>query len=251
MPEDLYIFVDESGSCARGEYYTVAACWCTSNSHNPNNIARKTVDRVKDSINAQLRDFELSELKATDIPNTVLNENVSEIQNHAYDDSTISQSHPAWNDSLPIRYSIRHYHPDLCLEVIDSGVSNPSDSAQKLQSLGLIGVLQPLVHGELLSDAAFDEVNVVLDSDVWKNASQEVDGLFSDTEFVNHEPQFTTGDSKKLPGLQIADIGAFSWARHARKGDLEKAVQWLDQLRFAAKFSEEDTLPYSPHRSGR
>lgn len=37
MAEDLYIFVDESGHHARGEYYTVASCWCLSD-NSPRNI---------------------------------------------------------------------------------------------------------------------------------------------------------------------------------------------------------------------
>ncbi len=202
MTDHLYLFVDESGNCSRGSYYTVAACWCLSDQSNLHKVGQSTVGQLLTTVNQKLENFQASELKGSRLPTDILNHVVPCIEQFAYDDNTIKQARPPWETACPLRYSIKQLHTDLALEIIGNSFDSQLDCAQKLQSLSLISAINPLLHNQIVAHDTFTEVTIVLDSDTWKNPSEEVDELLSGIDLLDHPVNFELRDSTKVPGLQ-------------------------------------------------
>ncbi|QKY20369.1 hypothetical protein B4589_008240 [Halolamina sp. CBA1230] len=104
------------------------------------------------------------------------------------------------------------------------------DLPRVVQSFALDAVLKPLVHPEQVHiDESIDTISVLLDSTTWKQpASDYVRESVQDTE-LNLE----TRDSRSIPGIQIADLAAYSWRRNYTEGDCGTAAGVLHDLRFA------------------
>jgi hypothetical protein len=231
----LYIFVDESGNPSRDDYYVVTGCWCVSDERNSRTVLDPTVQRLMNIAEGVLRSTDtVSELKGASLPTEVLTAVIESIDEVWYDDSTIPHTALPWETAYPARFSIAQSNPQATQEAISGLLGNQLDAPKTLKLMLLISILDPLFRPELIEYGEIDSIEVVLDADVWKAPAAYASDAFDEVGEVPVEVSFATGSSEKTPGLQLADLGAYSWARHHRKGDCRSVIKTIDRYRFAA-----------------
>ncbi|WP_139173722.1 DUF3800 domain-containing protein [Natrialba sp. SSL1] len=240
MTRYLYIFVDESGNPSSGEYYVVAGAWCISDEPNPSRALQSTTDNLAGIANS-LRDSStpVSELKGSQLPIEVLLSVVESLNGGpAFDDPSVKHQQLPWSGSRPIRFTIHGLNPVLGIEVLKetlggSALSSGSSHPEALQSLSLATILNPLVQAEIIDLMRIDQVKVVLDAQVWQAPVNRIEAGLDVVESVPENITFETRDSAQTPGLQLADIAAYTWGRQLRSGDCGSGVAYLDNLRLS------------------
>ncbi|WP_417935940.1 DUF3800 domain-containing protein [Haloarcula saliterrae] len=236
MARTLFVHVDESGNPSNGSYYVVAAPWCLSERGRANEVLRHTADELKTIAESALHGSRtLSELKGSALPVAVVNTTVGCLNQVEYDDPTIEQTRLPWEITHPIRLSVHAVNPDIGNDVLTDVIGNFDESVQELKTLALCSVLNPVFQTTHVALSTIDSMCVVLDSEVWQNPAEKVATVLDRTADEIPPIEFDSRDSKDAPGLQVADVAAYSWARHQRKGDCETAVETLHPLRFAKK----------------
>jgi hypothetical protein len=242
MTRYLYIFVDESGNPSSGEYYVVAGAWCISDEPNPSRTLQSTVDSLAEIANSLRENPQpVSELKGSQLPTEVLLAVIKCLDGGpAYDDPSVKHQQLPWTSSLPIRFTIHDLHPDLGIEILKetlggSDLSADSSHPEALQSLSLATILNPLVQAELINLTRIDQIKVVLDAQVWQAPIERIETGLDIVENVPENLSFETQDSAQTPGLQLADLAAYTWGRQLRSGDCGSGVARLDDLRIASE----------------
>jgi hypothetical protein len=76
-------------------------------------------------------------------------------------------------------------------------------------------------------------VKIILDATVWDNPAEYAQDAFDDLGDLSADVSFSTEDSARTPGLQLADMAAYSWGRHHREGDCETTLEVIDRYCFA------------------
>lgn len=235
MPNTLYIFVDESGNDTRGDYYGVTGCWCLSENNNFTEVLDPTVQRLSNVAEGAYRQSRsISELKGAELPSDILEAVITSIDGIAFDDTTVLHSEVPWRITHPLRYTITTINPTVGAKVLTNLVDHDLDAPVAVKSLLLISILDPLFHEEIVDSDRYDEVKVILDADVWDGPSEYVQSALDEV-YPSNDVVFSTEDSKRTPGLQLADIAVYSWCRHLREGDCERAVDQVEQYRFAER----------------
>lgn len=234
MSNTLYVFVDESGNPTDGDYYVVAGSWCVSNRDRPTELLLPTVESLRNIADSQLRDLELGgELKGSELPPGVIETLISTLTETSYEDTTITKNYLPWGQAAPIRHSIHEVNPDLGLEMLDNIFGTESKSPMTLKTMALASVLNPLFADAQLDDDRLGDVHVVLDADVWQNPVGELKRGLGLLDSDVPDVEFTTAASDDIPGLQIADLTAYSWARELRQGDCSQAARSIHDYRFS------------------
>jgi len=234
MSNTLYVFVDESGNPTDGDYYVVAGSWCVSNRDRANEVLLPTVESLRGIADSQLREMELGgELKGAKLPNGVLETIVSSLKNTSYNDTTLTKNYLPWGQAAPIRHSIHEVNPNLGIEMLDNIFGTEEKSPMTLKTMALASVLNPLFSDAQLDDDPFSDVHVILDADVWQNPVAEIERGIGLLDEITPDIEFTTAASDKVPGLQIADLTAYSWARELRRGDCSQAASSIHDYRFS------------------
>lgn len=232
MSNTLYVFIDESGNETQDDYYVVAGCWCVSTETDPSAVLDPTVQRLTDMAESVLhRPDPISELKGGELPNDVLEATVRSFENYMYDDTTIP--HPAipWGIAYPFRFSVSSMNPEVGIHALRRFVPDELDAPKALRVVMLLSALDPLFRDEFLDMTRVDDITVVLDDVVWEGSAQHTRRAFDNVDDAPNTT-FTIEESSATPGLQIADLAAYSWARHRRKGDCQEIIEVIDQLRF-------------------
>ena len=234
MTTTLYVFVDESGNENRGDYYSVAGCWCVSSERNFTAVLDPTVQRLTDVAEATLHDpSPVTELKGASLPTDVINAVFDSFETVTYDDSTVPHTAVPWAPAYPVRFSTTTINPAIGSTAIADIVGTELDAPKTLKLVLLISVLDPLFRSELLDPSVFDEVQIILDATVWKNPAQHAQGAVDEIGYSSADVSFRIEDSKRTPGLQLADLAAYSQTRHLRKGDCKSVVESIDRYSFA------------------
>jgi hypothetical protein len=233
MARRLYIFVDESGNPSSGEYYTVAGCWCLSERPDIDAILSPTKNRLAATVEQQFTDAPVSELKGVDLPAGLINQLMSAVETHLYNDSTLVTSPVPWTDDVPIRYSFHNTNPDLGNEILARMFGSMAQAAEAQKALALVSVLNPLFYQRLIDRAQISEIQIVLDAAVWQQAVTRFEMSLQRVADFSELVSFSIRDSKATPGIQIADLAAYAWARYIRTGECAGASTILDRLRFA------------------
>lgn len=88
--------------------------------------------------------------------------------------------------------------------------------------------------GELANEiVSVAEIELVLDATTWHNASQRVHSTIGDFDRALYELlSVGTADSCAVPGIQLSDITAYTWARNRRTGGCVDAVDRIGSRRF-------------------
>lgn len=222
----LYVCVDESGRQDDGQCYAVAGCWFVS-SRRPIN----TLDRTKDSLIQTMfgTGASVSELKGSKVDADTLNTGIDYLRKAIYEESSIEQSSLPWSMSYPVGFSLVAFTPETIAETISDYVDK-LDRPRVVQSFALDAVLKPLVHPEQVHlDQSIDAVRVLLDSTTWEQPATD----YARTSVQNTDLELETRDSQSVPGVQLADLAAYSWRRNYTRGDCGTAAGVLHDLRFA------------------
>lgn len=227
MSPALYVFVDESGDYARGERYVVAGCWCISD-----NRPRYIFDNARAGLVSHLYedyDFEsgIKELKGTHLPIGAFGDLFETFERFVYDDGTVLGPPYPWQATgQPFRFTTDSFQPTACKEIL-SGFMTEVDAPGALQMLSLISLLDPVFHSGFLNLSRVDSLYLVLDAEVWKRPAEEVTQVLDFSEELNIE--FETRDSEKTPGIQVADLAAYTRRRNLLKGDCEEGNEFVRQ----------------------
>lgn len=224
---DLYIFVDESGSISQSEHFTVASCWCLSNRgphHILSNARADLAEYIRESSDGNR---EIDELKGTRLPNERLGEFLRNLEQYAHNDGTVSSPPYPWKqDGRPLVCSTHGFDPSAGTQILSEYMPQPNTPGV-LQTLALANVLNPLNSPHKIDISRVDRVRLVLDADVWFGPARNIQEILADRGF---NLSFQTRDSATTPGIQVADLMAYSSRRYNQSGDCEDAVRFLDQL---------------------
>lgn len=156
----------------------------------------------------------------------------------AYDDPSVKHQQLPWADTLPLRITIHDLNPNLGVEILKetlggSDLSAESSHPEALQSISLATILNPLIQAEMIDLTHIDQIKVILDAQVWQAPTERIEAGLNVVENVPENLLFETRDSAQTPGLQLADLAAYTWARQLRFGDCGSGVALLDNLRLA------------------
>jgi len=224
MTEDLYIFVDESGHHARGNYYTVASCWCLSD-----NSPRHIFDNARADLSRHISDVRgldsVGELKGSQLPKDCLGSFLKAFENYAYEDGTVADPSYPWKQNKPFQCSYHSFNPELGTEIL-SDFMTKADAPHVLQRLSLARILSPLTDADTVNLGRVNEIHLIPDAEVWRTPANEVCDLF--TELNGPEINVETRDSSQTPGIQIADLIAYSWRSYAKDCSCEDAANFID-----------------------
>lgn len=242
MTRYLYIFVDESGNPSSGEFYVVAGVWCISDEPNPSQTLQSTVDSLAAVANS-LRDSSrsISELKGSQLPPEILLSVIECLDGGpAYDDPSVKHQQLPWASSQPLRVTMHDLNPNLGIELLKKTLGGSDFSAtfshpEALQSISLATILNPLVQAAMIDLSRIDTIKVVLDAHVWQAPIERIEAGLDVVENVPENLAFETRDSSQTPGLQLADLAAYTWARNLRFGDCGSGIGRLDDLRLTAE----------------
>ncbi len=233
MSRRLYVFVDESGTHHRGECYTVAGCWCVSERTNPEAVLSATKDRLIGHANEMRPQAgQMGELKGAALKPTEVSALVANLQDVCFDDTTITLSPVPWSSGWPIRFSVFDLNPDIAKPVVTDVTGNELQAPQTIQGLALTAVLNPVFFAERVESELVDRIHVVLDATVWKRSARRVRNSMENASNSIGPFSFSTVDSTAIPGIQLADIAAYSWRRNLLAADCENAIRALADLRF-------------------
>lgn len=229
---NLYVFVDESGEPRTDRCYAVAGCWVVSERSNPNDVLMPTKDRLIATIEGNERGKDsIGELKGASTPPPVLDTLFTYLRTGVHDDSSIQQTNCPWQVSKPMRYTLHEVNSDAGTDAI-ADLVGPQQAGETLKTLALASILSPLRQEVRLEMDDIEQVRVCLDAEVWQNPAQrlrEVSTLASDE---LRSVSFETRNSRGTPGIQLADLAAYSWRRNLLEADCETAASTLNDFRF-------------------
>jgi len=224
MTDDLYIFVDESGHHSRGEYYTVASCWCLSN-NSPQNI----FDNARAGLSRHIENIcgfdNVDELKGSQLPKQHLGSFLERFEELVYEDGTVRNPPYPWRADIPFRCSYHSCNPELGKRILSQYMTE-ADAPRVLQRLALANILRPLTDGNAVDLGRIDEIHLVPDAEVWKTPANEICDLLGEIKDVRIDVE--TRDSSHTPGIQIADLIAYSWRSYTKDCSCEDAATFVD-----------------------
>lgn len=230
MSEYLYIFVDESGDYSDGEHYAVAACWCLSR-HEPRHVLENARGDLAEFI-SNVCGFSSSpaELKGTKLPQERLGYILRTFEDYIHDDGTVIDPPYPWEQSSrPIMCSRHDFDPELGREIIGR-YTGPVDAPKALQTLALAKLLNPLVHEQPLDHTQIDGIRLIPDAEVWETPATHVQQGLEEVDEI--EIAVETRDSAATPGIQIADLMAYSWRKYVLDGECSDAADYLSEIGF-------------------
>lgn len=226
------MFVDESGEPNTDRCYAVSGCWILSERSNPNDVLMPTKDRLIGAVEGSEHGSDsISELEGAATPPSVLDTLFSYLRTRVHDDSTVRQSGFPWQVSKPMRYTLHDVNSDAATDAI-ANLVGAQQAGETLKTLALASILAPLRHEDRIDTAEVKRVNVYLDAEVWQNPAQRLTEVSSLTASDLQPVSFETRDSKGTPGVQLADLAAYSWRRNLLYADCETAASTLNDFRF-------------------
>lgn len=191
-----------------------------------------TKDRLIATVeNSEYGKDSLSELKGASTPPSVLDTLFSYLRTGIHDDSTIRQSRFPWQVSKPMRYTLHDVNSNAGTDAITDLVG-PQQAGETLKTIALASILAPLRHEGRLQVDQFDQIRVYLDAHVWQKPARRLTEVSTLTASEFQPISFDTRDSKGTPGIQLADLAAYSWRRNLLNADCETAASTLNDFRF-------------------
>lgn len=184
-----------------------SAVWCAPTSNDGiQSTLRYTVDQIRSLVgkcNRKMpREIHYSDglrRKATEIVSTTFQK--------AYEDNSIRKKDLLWQNH-PLASTTSFFNPQIEWDLVKE-----DDISNRMRARMISEMLQPLFT---FSGGFRLDVDVVLDSECWKISVDHVaESLKRLTSENNVHLKFFCEDSKKIPGLQLADVFA-GVSRHYR-----------------------------------
>lgn len=174
----------------------------------------------------------ISEIKGASLRSAMINDTAQWLRDNIYDDNTILTSHTVWKMNIPLGFTFCSLNPTLAIDSIIY-IAGKTDAPQLVQTLSLNSVLTPLFHQATVDLESCDSVAVLLDASTWKRSAEQVSSNIETIDELSTDVEFEIRDSKSTPGIQLADLAAYSWRRNLRKSDCGTAAGALHDLRFS------------------
>ncbi|MGN8212946.1 MULTISPECIES: DUF3800 domain-containing protein [Halococcus] len=226
----LYVFVDESGTPGNGSFFTVAGFWCVSD-RQPSAVLQSSKDKLLEQMNTNYaRRGPENELKGSQIRNDGLDVLFSTLQSTFRGDDSIHQNPPVWTDDRVFRYTANNLNPGLMNTLVKDVAGIDQQSPAMLQTFLLSSILNPILNNHLVNCSPVESVRVVLDAETWTAPANYIDSGLCQIENVPDDVEFAIRDSKSTPGIQFADVAAYSWAQFATKGRCETPARMMKDL---------------------
>jgi len=102
------------------------------------------------------------------------------------------------------------------------------DAPEALQRLALARILSPLTDADVLNLRNICEIHLVPDAEIWETPATRVCELLENTGGPAIEVE--TRDSRQIPGIQIADLMAYSRRNYIKDGACKDAATFLAEL---------------------
>jgi hypothetical protein len=206
----LYICVDESGAESVDEYFTVASCWFSST-----NSPRAALNEAKVGLRKLLVECDefpsgVEELKGKNLGATGTDLFFQNFHSYVRQDNTIEQGILPWT-GFPVRYRTNEIDVATGRKALSDFESNTSVD-MSIRTLMLLTALNPIMYNSRFAEDTYDRVRVLLDGGIWSQAKRAIENTPRAEDF-----EFSIRDSKKVPGIQFADVAA-NLRFTARKG---------------------------------
>lgn len=204
MSRTLFLCIDESGTEANGDYFTTAGCWFVSE-----NPYRAALNEAKVTAMDTLHDFyglpgDMDELKGKDLKLEEAETVLCNVEEHAYRGGTVVTSPLPW-DGGPVQFNVYGVDAAMCRQALQNFDGDLNDQ-MALRTFILSSILNPLLSDSPLDDSTYDHIRVLLDGEIWRQAMEASQSTLWATELADVE--FSIHDSKKVPGIQFADVAA-------------------------------------------
>lgn len=224
MADDLYIFVDESGHHARGRYYTVASCWCLSD-----NSPQHIFDNARAGLSRYISNVcgidNVGELKGSQLPKEYLGSLLEVFEDFVYEDGTVSDPPYPWRQTQPFQCSYHSFNPEIGKRILANYMTE-ADTPHVLQRLSLARVLSPLTDANIIDLSQIGNVHIIPDAEVWKTPANEVCDLFAELDGLEIDVEIR--NSSRTPGIQIADLIAYSRRSYTKDHSCKDAVDFIE-----------------------
>lgn len=224
----MYVFIDESGNHTRRDCYVVAGCWCVSDESDLGRVLRPTKNRISDNVvfdgdgpspGRELKGARLSESK--------LDSTFAYMRNILRMDGTINSRDAPWND-FPIAYTVYDSDSDVGRGITERHLGE-GRSQMSSQLIGLASITSPILRlGEQIAPS-IDSYQIVLDAATWDRPSARLESIVGSLGWAP-SVSFETRDSERVPGIQLADIAAYSRRKRLRDGSCSEAMRYLHRL---------------------
>ena len=224
----LHVFIDESGQHHGGDCYAVAGCWCVSPRRDVSEVLKPTKSKLMGMLEADHPS--LSEIKSSSLGIDEIELLLQCLTQFVHKDQTLDAGRYPWQSAHPLQISLHDTQPDVAVETL-SGMIGELQVPETIQTLALISLLNPLFSPGVISLSGLDQVQVTLDSKIWERAATKVDDTIDRLGASPIDIHFETWDSKKAPGLQVADLCANTWRRSILNGVDNDGSTVLTQLR--------------------
>lgn len=226
MGRRLYVFVDESGNHSRRDCYVVAGCWCFSEIDDASRILKPTKRRIASNV---LHD-DSAEVKGADVDEGTLSTLLRYMENVLMDDQSIDLYNFPWTSRFPIAYTFYDSDSDVGTRIAEKHLGESARGTTP-QLIALASVVSPLLRIEDQVAGSIESYHVVLDATTWERPRYTLSMIIESIDW-SPDVNFVTRDSKAVPGLQLADVGANARRRRLRNGpseDLERSLSalWL------------------------
>lgn len=230
MPSSIYIFIDESGSASTDDVYAVAGCWTVSPEQNPEQILKPLRSNVQKFLTEYVEDAPntISELKGAQLTH-VLSDAVDAIDDYMWEDESVDGSHNYWDTSFPLRFTLCIFENKMLRRTLSADISEHS-IATAIKTIGLNAVLSPL-HSKSIREDGCRSIQVILDATTWDQPAQRYEEALVHSD-LTEEVSLITRDSKSTPGIQFADLAAYSLRRRFKQGTENQPVAKLENWVF-------------------
>ncbi|SEK92271.1 DUF3800 domain-containing protein [Haloferax larsenii] len=222
MSQILYFFVDESGNADKGTGFSTVGCWCVSNRTNEYEVLDSTKGFLLQQARNLKSDDSFSEIKSSKLHPNEIDDLMQAMLSQVHQDKTI-ETPRVWESSQPIRYTTYRTLPDITRGALNGMTSGSLSNGQIMRLMSLISAVSPLFQPGIMNLDSISEIKIILDDTVWDGPANIVKECFDFQGEIGVPTAFKTHDSRAVPGLQIADLAAYSWHRNLRKGDCTTA----------------------------
>ncbi|PGF15605.1 hypothetical protein CP556_05355 [Natrinema sp. CBA1119] len=158
---------------------------------------------------------------------STLNSTFAYMRNIFDQDQTIDTQDYPWTD-FPVAYTIYDSDSDIGRGLAQQYFGQ-GRSQTPAQLIGLSSIISPVLRlGDQIS-ASIERYRRVLDAETWVRPRSQLESIVQSLDWVP-AVDFTIRDSEQTPGIQLADIAAYSRRKRLQDGDCHEAMRYLHKL---------------------
>jgi hypothetical protein len=230
MTSSIYVFIDESGQASTDGVYAVAGCWTVSHEQDPEQVLKPLRSNVQKHLTEYVDDAPdtISELKGAQLTH-VLTDTLNAVNQYMWDDGSVDSDHNYWDTSFPLRFTLCIFENKMLRQTLSADISE-LNMPTAIKTIGLNAALSPL-HSKSIREDGCRDIQILLDATTWARPAQRYKEALVHSDLAE-EVTLATRDSKSTPGIQFADLAAYSLRRRFKQGTENKPVAQLENWAF-------------------